>query len=835
VWFRVAIAKTVLPLVLLLVAGTLLGGRAQADGQIVNVQASGGTIAPGSSLTIDFSYSGQGSPSFGAINVDGTVVNSVEGPRDVGGLTVLVESRGAGAFHATIAVPPSFPLGSMIEVYLSIFTGTSKDDAHTPLSTLYQVAVGSLVVTSNDDADDGLCDASHCSLREAIHAANTNGAAPNTIDFATDALFSGPNRILLETPLPPIVNDLVLMADGRVELSGEMLPLSDGIGEMTLADAQQFAGLVVIDAALTLHGLTVHSLPGDGIILDSGGPHHLSDNWFGTTVTGVVDLSNGEADVRINARDHLVDLEVEMQGNTHSGRIDVDGDGRAVFNLPTLGPGTAPEVRVMVNANADGMYTIGSDGFDTALGLDVEANIDVGDEVDLTLKGTWRDGGVRISVAGEGDFTFRTKRLELHNVLGTGIDITMEGEVDARVILEETAFFSSLADNLGIFYNASGSLTVDLTDLVSEDAGGDGARLEFGLVAEQTGEIRIDRSRFAGNGGAGASIRAEVIDEGVTATVTASNSQFEGGQSGIEIDITSAVIAIGTQVVQFLNDGNHFQGQSGSAIRLSGGSATINGDVFVDTGNAIDLRDGATATITANSIDDSAADAIRIRDSSSADVRGNTIRGSGRWAIAAEATSELSETGNIFAANASGDVDRDAPPRRTVELRPEWNLVGWTGAATPVSNAVEGLGSGLGAVFTWDVAAGVFQSYALALPAFLNTLSDLLPGAGIWLRVAGGAGVTWEQPPVTAAQSVPLLAGFNLVVWMGPDGTPVAEATASLGDGLVSLFTYDSLSQRFLSFLPGLPDALNSATTLRHGDGVWIDVSEATIWDQPAP
>ena len=41
---------------------------------------------------------------------------------------------------------------------------------------------GDLVVNSLDDVDDGTCDVTHCSLREAIAAANSNGQA-DTITF----------------------------------------------------------------------------------------------------------------------------------------------------------------------------------------------------------------------------------------------------------------------------------------------------------------------------------------------------------------------------------------------------------------------------------------------------------------------------------------------------------------------------------------------------------------------------------------------------------------------------------------------------------------------------
>ena len=44
-------------------------------------------------------------------------------------------------------------------------------------------AMTTITVNSIDDTDDGICNVAHCSLREAIHAAN-NAAGADTIDFA---------------------------------------------------------------------------------------------------------------------------------------------------------------------------------------------------------------------------------------------------------------------------------------------------------------------------------------------------------------------------------------------------------------------------------------------------------------------------------------------------------------------------------------------------------------------------------------------------------------------------------------------------------------------------
>ena len=67
-------------------------------------------------------------------------------------------------------------------------------------------------VNATDDTDDGACNGSHCSLREALIAAN---AAPgfDTIDFSIPG--PGPHTITLDSALPPITDPITI--DGTTE------------------------------------------------------------------------------------------------------------------------------------------------------------------------------------------------------------------------------------------------------------------------------------------------------------------------------------------------------------------------------------------------------------------------------------------------------------------------------------------------------------------------------------------------------------------------------------------------------------------------------------------
>ena len=169
---------------------------------------------------------------------------------------------------------------------------------------------------------------------------------------------------------------------------------------------------------------------------------------------------------------------------------------------------------------------------------------------------------------------------------------------------------------------------------------------------------------------------------------------------------------------------------------------------------------------------------------------------------------------------------------RVQSLAAGWNLVG-TPATTSIIDALAAIDGTPSAIFTWNAVAQSFRSFDPSAPAFLNSLSELRAGDGVWINVPGGG--RWSLAPVTEARMVPLLPGFNLVAWTGPDGASVADALEGLGDVAQAVFTWDAATQQFRSFTPGAPAFLNTATTFRHGEGVWVLASRQADWEQPAP
>jgi CSLREA domain-containing protein len=129
-------------------------------------------------------------------------------------------------------------------------------------------------VTAADDADDGVCDATHCSLREAINAANA-AAGADTITFA----FAGPTTIPPAAPLPAITDSLTVdgaVPGGRVELDG-----------VTAGGA----GLSLTAGTSTLKNMVIGRF-GSGISV-TGGTATIEGNYIGTDAAGGAARGNG--------------------------------------------------------------------------------------------------------------------------------------------------------------------------------------------------------------------------------------------------------------------------------------------------------------------------------------------------------------------------------------------------------------------------------------------------------------------------------------------------------------------------------------------------------------
>ena len=179
-------------------------------------------------------------------------------------------------------------------------------------------------VNVTTDTDDGACDASHCSLREAINAANAN-AGKDTIKFNIPG--PGPHTIRPTSALPAITDTVVI--DGYTQPGVEPNTNASGLEQKNVLNimieldgsdgGQVPAGLHITASDSLIRGLAINRFDGHGILI-AGAGNLVQGNFIGTDVLGTAQLGNGGEGVFItNASGNVVGGTTSQARNVISG------------------------------------------------------------------------------------------------------------------------------------------------------------------------------------------------------------------------------------------------------------------------------------------------------------------------------------------------------------------------------------------------------------------------------------------------------------------------------------------------------------------------------------
>jgi CSLREA domain-containing protein len=167
-------------------------------------------------------------------------------------------------------------------------------------------------VNTADDTDDGTCDATHCSLREAIAAANALAGK----DLITFAAGSGAITITPLSPLPAITGSVTLDATTQPGYGG--VPLV----ELNGASAGASDGLLLSAGSSEIRGFVINRFSGSGIHV-RGSSNRIEANYIGTDANGGAALANGGSGVHIDAS-----INNTIGGTSASVRNVISGNGQ---------------------------------------------------------------------------------------------------------------------------------------------------------------------------------------------------------------------------------------------------------------------------------------------------------------------------------------------------------------------------------------------------------------------------------------------------------------------------------------------------------------------------
>jgi len=166
----------------------------------------------------------------------------------------------------------------------------------------------------------------------------------------------------------------------------------------------------------------------------------------------------------------------------------------------------------------------------------------------------------------------------------------------------------------------------------------------------------------------------------------------------------------------------------------------------------------------------------------------------------------------------------------TTELQPGWNMVGWLGPEASVSELFD-LIPELTHVSAWDAEQQRYDRMSQSLAPSSRALI-LTPGRGVWMYIGGNKPVEWTRPIASDPAPVLLREGRNLVGWTGRAGTQVRQALAAVEPVLRRALRWDAVAQRFQYHQLGAGNRVNVFGELRHGDALWVEVTEDAWWWQ---
>ena len=346
-----------------------------------------------------------------------------EGETYIGFLEVTTDANGDAVFN--VVFPSTTTVGHFVTA-----TATDPDNNTSEFSACIEVQEPTPVtftVNTTDDGEDGTCDATHCSLREAIEAANANLFASDTVAFnltTTDVGFvtsTASWKIAPTITLPEITDPVIIdgytqpgavratsstAATLKIELDGSNL----GPGE---------SGLKITGGGTTVTGVVVNRISGVGIRLITNGGNVIEGNYVGTDVTGTTGLANLTGIATDHSSGNRIGGTLPWQRNVIS--------GNTLNGVILLGAGSSGNVVQgnLIGLAADGVGALGNTNF----------GVEIDEGSGNTVGGTSSEAANKIAfnffggvmVTGGTSTANAILGNSIHSNSGPGIDLSNDG------------------------------------------------------------------------------------------------------------------------------------------------------------------------------------------------------------------------------------------------------------------------------------------------------------------------------------------------------------------------------------------------------------------------
>jgi len=391
------------------------------------------------------------------------------------------------------------------------------------------------IVNTDDDVDDGQCTRLHCSLREAILAANqrSNEGEPDRIHFYIEG--EGEHVIRPRSPLPVITDPLII--DGSTQ------PLGQIVLDGSLAgDAN---GLSITAGNSVVRGLVIQKFARSGVWLAKQGGNRVEGNFIGVTADGLLARPNATGVTIFQSADNVIGGEALGASNLISGNN---------------GPGVLIE-----GAGARGNRVIGN-----FIGVDLSGVAALGNEVGVEIRDAPEN---QVGAANSGS------RNLISGNRGAGVRVIGAEAVGNRIASNFIGVDASIVQPLG-----NGGAGVEIAELARETAVGGADPAQANLIAA--------------SGRAGVWIRdafANVV-QGNYIGVNVYGLALGQAQDGVLIEGSAADNIIGGLDA---GSGNHIAHNGRDGVRVARAETNLiaGNEIYANAGRAIALLDGGNREI----------------------------------------------------------------------------------------------------------------------------------------------------------------------------------------------------------------------------------------------
>lgn len=437
------------------------------------------------------------------------------------------------------------------------------------------------VVNSTADPGDGICDATECTLREALLLSNET--APNDrIHF--DIPGTGVRSIIPLTPLP-VLTDTVFV-DGYTQPGASPNTRAVGNDAVLLIELNgngaAFGAFTIASGGSTVRGVVINRFDGNGptngFTLQTLGGNTIAGNWIGTSADGSTAQNNSRAGIYIeNSAGNIIG------GTAPADRNVILGSANPVIYDQGTGGGQTIQGNY-VGTDAQGLVPLGQ----TGIYLSTANNL---------IGGTDPGAGNVISVTGRDGIVFSESGATANTVQGNYIGVGSDGETPLGVGTSVVIMRGS--------GNLIGGLTTAARNVLGGSTGvrmfGGGGQASDNLV--QGNYIGVNAGGTAlvvqrGGAGAGVAISGAAGND-VGGTVPGAGNVIAGfAIAGVRIDAGSA-----GNVVQGNRIGTDAAGTAalpnnqGVVIFEASGTNTIGG-VTADARNVISGNAGTGIVLT---------------------------------------------------------------------------------------------------------------------------------------------------------------------------------------------------------------------------------------------